>query len=218
LGEAPTTTCAGQDVDLVKAAQDGDRAAFGMLYERYAGMVHGVLLARVAWEDAEDLVQDVFVAALQRLGSLRNAGAFGGWLAAIARNLATDHHRRGNRAEIVTAGEIPAAPGGPAAEAFAALAAIRALPLAYRETLTMRLVEGMTGPEIAARTGLTPASVRVNLHRGMEQLREKLKIDARPPRAATEIAERKTEKKAAPPAARPEGQWRKGGARKREGP
>jgi RNA polymerase sigma-70 factor (ECF subfamily) len=44
----------------------------------------------------------------------------------------------------------------------------------YRETLILRLVEGMTGPEIAARTGMTHGSVRVNLHRGMEQLRAKL--------------------------------------------
>ncbi len=51
---------------------------------------------------------------------------------------------------------------------------IRGLPEAYRETLVLRLVEGMTGPEIAGRTGLTPASVRVNLHRGMKLLREKL--------------------------------------------
>ena len=48
---------------------------------------------------------------------------------------------------------------------------IRSLPDAYRETLTLRLVEGMTGPEIAACTGLTEGSVRVNLHRGMKQLR-----------------------------------------------
>ncbi len=48
------------------------------------------------------------------------------------------------------------------------------LPEAYRETLVLRFVEGMTGPEIAARTGLTPASVRVNLHRGMKMLREKI--------------------------------------------
>ena len=54
------------------------------------------------------------------------------------------------------------------------LAAIRSLPEAYRETLMLRLVEGMTGPEIAARTGLTAASVRVNLHRGMKKLRERL--------------------------------------------
>jgi DNA-directed RNA polymerase specialized sigma subunit, sigma24 homolog len=48
------------------------------------------------------------------------------------------------------------------------------LPDTYRETLILRLVEGMTGPEIAARTGLTHGSVRVNLHRGMQQLRELL--------------------------------------------
>ena len=48
------------------------------------------------------------------------------------------------------------------------------LHLSYRETLVLRLVEGMTGPEIATRTGLTPDSVRVNLHRGFKLLREKL--------------------------------------------
>jgi RNA polymerase sigma-70 factor (ECF subfamily) len=54
------------------------------------------------------------------------------------------------------------------------LRAIRSLPEAYRETLALRLVEGMSGPEIAEQTGLTPASVRVNLHRGMLLLKEKL--------------------------------------------
>jgi len=61
------------------------------------------------------------------------------------------------------------------------LRTIRSLPEAYRETLILRLVEGMTGPEIAARTGLTPGSVRVNLHRGMKQLREKLGLTALEP-------------------------------------
>ena len=59
-------------------------------------------------------------------------------------------------------------------------AAIRRLPEAYRETLVLRLVEGMTGPEIAARAGLTPGSVRVNLHRGMLMLREALGRRERP--------------------------------------
>ena len=70
--------------------------------------------------------------------------------------------------------EDRAATSAEMAQASAILAAIRELPDAYRETLILRLVEGMTGPEIAARTGLTPGSVRVNLHRGMQQLREKL--------------------------------------------
>ena len=59
-------------------------------------------------------------------------------------------------------------------EALRVLQIIRSLSEAYRETLVLRLVEGLTGPEIAERTGLTPASVRVNLHRGMKLLREKL--------------------------------------------
>ena len=62
----------------------------------------------------------------------------------------------------------------PTAEATEALEAIRSLPEAYRETLMLRLVGGRNGPEIAERTGRTPASVRVNLHRGMKLLRSKL--------------------------------------------
>ncbi len=56
----------------------------------------------------------------------------------------------------------------------AILEVVMSLSETYRETLILRLVEGMTGPEIAARTGMTNGSVRVNLHRGMEQLRAKL--------------------------------------------
>src|SRR6266851_3486344 len=83
-----------EDVTWVAAAQDGDRAAFGRLYDRYARMVHGVLLARVPVGEVDDLVQDVFLLALRRLSTLRETGRFGAWLAVIARNLANDYHRR----------------------------------------------------------------------------------------------------------------------------
>ena len=53
--------------------------------------------------------------------------------------------------------------------------AIAALPEAYRETLMLRFVAGLSGPEIAERTGLTHGSVRVNLHRGVALLRERMK-------------------------------------------
>ncbi len=56
-----------EDATWVAAARDGDRAAFGRLYERYARMVHGVLLARVPVGEVDDLVQDVFMRALGRL-------------------------------------------------------------------------------------------------------------------------------------------------------
>jgi RNA polymerase sigma-70 factor (ECF subfamily) len=162
-----------EESSLVGAAQGGDRGAFGRLYERYARMVHGILLARVPRKDAEDLVQDVFLLAMRRLGSLREPGAFGPWLASIARNRASDFHRRGDPESSELPDDLSRS-DPPGAEARAALEAIRSLPEAYRETLILRLVEGMTGPEIASRTGLTPASVRVNLHRGMKQLRDKL--------------------------------------------
>lgn len=161
-----------QDAQLVLAARSGDRAAFGELYERFGRMVHGVLLAHVPYAEVDDLVQDVFLIALRRLGTLREPVAFAGWLLAIARNRANDFHRRPRPNEEVQDSSTSHDPDEQ--EARAALAAIQSLPEAYRETLSLRLVEGMTGPEIAARTGLTPASVRVNLHRGMKQLREKL--------------------------------------------
>ena len=159
---------------LVDAVRAGDRDAFGRLYKLFSPLVHGVLLARVPVDDVDDLVQDVFLTALDRLESLRDTSAFGPWVAAIARNRAMDFHRHRPRSEELT-DDIPAEGStSDAGEAARALAAIRALPEAYRETLVLRLVEGLTGPEIAERTGLTPASVRVNLHRGMKQLRERL--------------------------------------------
>jgi RNA polymerase sigma-70 factor, ECF subfamily len=173
---------AADDGRLVRAAREGDRAAFASLYERYARVVHGLLLARVGRDNVEDLVQDVFLAAWRRLDALRDPAAFGGWLVMITRNRAMDFHRRA--ADFVELPEnlpVPAA-AAERAEAHAALDAIRALPEAYRETLMLRLVEGLSGPEIAMRTGLTPASVRVNLHRGMKLLREKLQKASGPER------------------------------------
>jgi RNA polymerase sigma-70 factor (ECF subfamily) len=168
-----------EDAMLVAAARDGDRAAFGRLYDRYARMVHGVLLAKVPVGEVDDLVQEVFLLALRRLATLREAGSFGAWLAAIARNLANDYYRRSvpeePLADDASHNDVERKnPGRDEDPAAAILDAITALPDAYRETLILRLVEGMTGPEIAARTGLTHGSVRVNLHRGMQQLRAKL--------------------------------------------
>jgi hypothetical protein len=62
--EGQSVTDASEDAMLVGAARDGDRAAFGRLYHRYARMVHGVLLAKVPLGEVDDLVQDVFMIAL----------------------------------------------------------------------------------------------------------------------------------------------------------
>ena len=157
---------------LVERARDGSRAAFGELYQQYVRMVHGLLLARVPHSEVDDLVQEVFLLALRRLPSLRDEKAFPGWLGMIARNQAIDYHRRAPKTAELDEGMLRQKPPEP--EALEVLDRIRELPDAYRETLILRLVEGLTGPEIAEQTGLTPDSVRVNLHRGMKMLREKL--------------------------------------------
>ena len=160
------------EVVLVKAVLEGDRDGFTGLYELYAPLVHGILLARVPRIEVDDLVQDIFLHAFKKLHTLRDSAAFGPWIAMIARNRAVDFHRRSR--ETVEINDDLRGSDEPESRAKEILELIRNLPEAYRETLVLRLVEGMTGPEIAARTGLTAASVRVNLHRGMKLLREKL--------------------------------------------
>jgi RNA polymerase sigma-70 factor (ECF subfamily) len=181
----PTTDTSADDA-LVSAARAGDRSAFGLLYDRYARMVHGILLCRVPPREVDDLVQEVFLLALRKLDSLRDISRFGAWLSTITRNRANDHYRRANRAELPMEPEeeekAQSRSNDHVAEQEAAmtLAVLRTLPETYREPLMLRLVEGMTGPEIAARMGLTHGSVRVNLHRGMQMLREKLAEKAAP--------------------------------------
>lgn len=160
---------------LVKQVLEGNRDQFGKLYAIYAPLVHGILLARVPRDEVDDLVQDIFLHALKKLHTLRDASAFGPWIAMIARNRAVDFYRGSREKVEVTEDLKTTGPAGPAAcGAAEILEIICHLPDAYRETLVLRLVEGMTGPEIADRTGLTPQSVRVNLHRGMKMLRQKL--------------------------------------------
>ena len=181
-GAAPLLTPAQTPAtaDVVVAAQRGDRAAFAELYRTHVRMVHGVLLARVPRTDVDDLVQEVFLTAMRaarvapRGGSVpRLAG--GNRPQPRGRSL----QARGPRRRWNYPDDLPHRATTPI-EALAVLDAVRSLPDAYRETLILRLVEGMTGPEIAARTGLTEGSVRVNLHRGMKLLRSRLDGEAAP--------------------------------------
>jgi RNA polymerase sigma-70 factor, ECF subfamily len=166
---------------LVASARRGDRPAFAELYQRFHRAVHGVVLARVRYADAADVVQDVFAIALERLPQLGEVAAFPGWIMSIARNRAIDHVRalkppHAERSwELDELSDLPVE-ASRSAEVAQVLTALRALPEAYQETMILRLVEGMTGPEIAEQTGLSPGSVRVNLHRGMKLLRERLGI------------------------------------------
>lgn len=155
----------------VHDARSGSQLAYGQLFNRFAPLVHGILLGRFRPAVADELTQECFVTAFGRLRQLNDDDKFGPWIATIARRMRpqtspaeVDHYElerhpcAGNSPETST-------------EAERMLRIISSLPEAYRETLMLRLVEGMSGPEISEVTGLTPQSVRVNLHRGMQKLR-----------------------------------------------
>lgn len=172
MDEAATTAT------LVAAARAGAGDALDALFRRFAPVVHGVLLSYMQPADADDVTQDVFETAMQRLHSLHEPAAFPGWIVSIARHAALDGKRRARHFVPADTEGLPdpASSAETRMDAAHVLRAIHALPAAYRETLLLRLAEGLTGPEIAERTGLAHGSVRVNLHRGMALLRAALAI------------------------------------------
>lgn len=170
----PSVEDANPEARIVERVVAGDRDAFDEIYRGFAPLVHGILLARVPYDDVRDIVQEVFLKAFKNLHTLRDKNAVGAWLARIARNHAAEYYRHKRPSEELS--DDLSGRQNPRAEANEIMAAIRTLPDAYRESLVLRLIEGMTGNEIAERTGLTPESVRVNLHRGMDLLRKRLGI------------------------------------------
>src|SRR5262249_37286623 len=96
----------------------------------------------------------------------------------IARNRAADYYRQAHPTEELEVNAGVERKAGRSERGLEdgvfLLEAVRSLPETYREPLILRFVEGMTGPEIAARMGLKHGSVRVNLYRGMQMLRERL--------------------------------------------
>ena len=178
LLEAPTRVRAepvrAMWVTWVAAARRGDHEAFNALHRHFGRVVHAIVLTRVGAADAADLVQDVFLQVFQKLHTLEDDQAFPAWLSQLARNRASRHVRDAKRSSTLDEAPVAAMDHSASPDAKKIVRALQALPEAYAETLAMRLIEGLTGPEISERTGLTPGSVRVNLHRGMALLREKL--------------------------------------------
>jgi len=162
---------------LVESIRSGDEEAFAQLYRMFAPTINAVVLARVPRDEVQDIVQEVFISAFRNIESLKDANSVGPWLTKIARNRAAEFYRKLKPNDELD--EQIARPANRKGEAAEVLRAIRSLSDAYAETLIMRLVEGMTAKEISERTGLKPESVRVNLHRGMEKLRESLGLNSR---------------------------------------
>jgi RNA polymerase sigma-70 factor, ECF subfamily len=166
------------DATLVMRIRARDEAALAAIYDRYAGLVHGVAL-RILQERtaAEDVLQDVFLRLWRRPEAFDSArGALAPWLAVIARNRALDHLRQlppaGDFEQVVASvpGEV-----GTTAEAAATLSKVRevlaTIPAEQREALEMAFFDGLSHSEIANKTGVPLGTIKGRIRAAVAALR-----------------------------------------------
>lgn len=175
------------DAVLVGRLAHGDEAAFRALYDRHADAVYNAayrMLGDAA--GAADATQDVFLALLEKHGTVADPSRVGGWLVRGAVHRAIDRWRR-RRLEpssLDAAGAMAAGPASPgdqpvfrlvAREEEARVAgAILALPLGLREAIVLRYVEGASYEHIAEILGIEVGTVKSRLHRAHAALRDML--------------------------------------------
>jgi RNA polymerase sigma-70 factor (ECF subfamily) len=166
----------GADVALAAA---GDQRAFERLYRQHAARIHSLMRRMVGGDgDPDELTQDVFVRAWQRLSTFRGEAAFGTWLHRLAVNLVLNWQKgeaRG-RKRFDDDADVDMAPGRrPGVEAAMDLeGAIGRLPPGARRVLLLHDVEGFKHEEIAAMLGVTAGTSKAQLHRARMLMRAHL--------------------------------------------
>jgi RNA polymerase sigma factor (sigma-70 family) len=175
------------DEVLVREARQGNAQAFDLLIGRHFGTVYAIAYSRLGHrESAEDLAQEVFLRSYLQLTTLRDDARYAGWVALMARNLAIDWQRRGERSSRLlplvpledTVDRHLEDPAKDASEAMAereqlALAqeAILKLPPDLREVVMLHYTEDLSKSEIARRLGVHPSTVGRQLETALEKLK-----------------------------------------------
>jgi RNA polymerase sigma-70 factor, ECF subfamily len=170
-----------EEIELVRACQDGHGAAFASFYERYFSQVYRYALGAIGnRQDAEDVAAEVFIKAFRGIdGYQDHAKPIAAWLFRIARNEVADHFRRSRRklpARSLDAQQIdlaerfdPVETGGRLLDLAEAL---RALPRLQQDAILLRLVGGLSTRETAEVMRMPEGTVRSHLHHGITGLRE----------------------------------------------
>lgn len=168
------------DRTLADQVLAGDELAFRELYRRHAPRLFQLVLRFVGGveDDAEDIVQDTWLKATERLGGFRWEASFGSWLSAIGLNVARESLRkRGRRREVEwpEENEPPAAvPPLERLEPMDLERAIAILPDGYRTVLVLHDVEGYKHDEIAQHLGVTVGTSKSQLFHARRAIRATL--------------------------------------------
>ena len=185
LVDHSTSTTTADCWDLVRAAQTGDRFAFGQLYTLHHPMVARLIYSRTRDRLlTEDLVQETFVRALRRLATVHDQGRdYGAFLITVARNLITDHFKSSRaRFDHLTADvpEQPSCTDGPEqtvidSDAAASLwALVDQLSPEQRSAVHLRFRLGLPVTEAATTAGCSDEALKARTHRGLVTLRRVL--------------------------------------------
>lgn len=170
-----------EEPGLVRRAQAGDVEAFERLYRDNVGRVHAVcyrMCGDVAL--AEELTQDAFVRAWEKLGSFRGDSAFSSWLHPLAVNVAFSERRARRRrtSRIVATDDLSPyegpLPGGDPARGMDLDRALGTLPPGARHVFVLHDVEGYCHEEIAEAKGIAVGTSKAQLHRARRLLRKVL--------------------------------------------
>lgn len=176
------------DAPLVERACSADpriaRAALAELFARHRPKLRALALRLTRSEaDADDVVQDTFIAVLEKLGSFRGDSAFGSWVYRVTANFALMRLRSAPARRNQPLDELcePVSPSPPVDDLCDARRRLRDVEEAAesmkgsaREVIALRAVEGLDTAEAAARLGVSEDVVKVRLHRARASLAELL--------------------------------------------
>ena len=171
--------------DILSRASQGDRDAFGQLYERYVDRIFNYVYYRTGnVHDAEDLTARVFQRAMNHIKNYTDRGVpFSAWLYRIAHNLVANWHRDRSRKQEIplddlpilqTKGDHPEKSLVRSQEQDALLRMIRKLPGERQNLLILKFVENMSNAEIGAIMGRSEGAVKSLYHRTLLALRDQL--------------------------------------------
>ena len=177
--------------DVLTRASQGDRDAFGLLYERDIDRIFNYVYYRTGnLHDAEDLTARVFQRAMNHIQSYTDRGVpFSAWLYRIAHNLVANWHRDNSRRKEVPLEDYTQQPQRALApearvvdnqELEDLLKAIRRLPPDRQQLLILKFVEGMSNAEVAMIMMRSEGAIKSLYHRTLMALRDELsKMDHR---------------------------------------